>query len=139
MQPDRRWTPADRDAAADPTPAEIEAAAAILRIQVSTECWCIEWPADVAQPPTPTPCDDCERRSAALARSVLTAVLPDHDAQVRVPLLSLIADLTDDGPCRYDHNGYCQGHSLDPKPCPHERAKRVLARTHATTTTREDR
>lgn len=68
---------------ADPTPAEIEAAAAILRIQVSTECWCIEWPADVAQPPTPTPCDDCERRSAALARSVLTAVLPDHDAQVR--------------------------------------------------------
>ena len=67
-----------------------------------------------------------------LAKLVLRAVLPDHDAQVRVPLLSLIADLADDGPCHYDHNGYCQAHSLDPRPCPHERAKRVLARQHAT-------
>lgn len=66
------------------------------------------------------------------AEQVLRAVLPDHDAQVRVPLLSLIADLADDGPCHYDHNGYCQAHSLDPRPCPHERAKRVLARQHAT-------
>lgn len=22
--------------------------------------------------------------------------------------------------CRYDHNGYCQNHALDPKPCPVE-------------------
>lgn len=68
---------------ADPTPAEIERAAAILRIQVSAECWCIEWPPDVAQPPVPTPCDECERHSTELARSVLAAVLPDHDARVR--------------------------------------------------------
>lgn len=70
-------------------------------------------------------------------RELQRAVLPDHDARVRaearVPLLSLIEDLADDGPCHYDHHGYCQGHSLDPKPCPHERAKRVLARAHATT------
>lgn len=29
-------------------------------------------------------------------------------------------------PCRYDHHGYCQAHSLSPRPCPHEAAKEVL-------------
>ena len=28
----------------------------------------------------------------------------------------------DPDPCEYDHHGYCQAHSLDERPCPHERA-----------------
>lgn len=41
-------------------------------------------------------------------------------------LLRLIAEFVDDEPCRYDHHGYCQSHSLAEKPCPHETAKHVL-------------
>lgn len=41
-------------------------------------------------------------------------------------LLSLVADFVDDSPCRYDHHGYCQNHSLHERPCPHETAKHVL-------------
>lgn len=43
-------------------------------------------------------------------------------------LLDLIADLTDPTECRYDHDDACQAHSLDPRPCPHERANRLLAK-----------
>ncbi|MFI2663382.1 hypothetical protein [Micromonospora carbonacea] len=41
----------------------------------------------------------------------------------------LIADLVDPDPCSFDHHGYCQAHAwfeTDP-PCPHERAKKLLA------------
>lgn len=41
-------------------------------------------------------------------------------------LVSLVAELTDSEPCRYDHHGYCQTHYLHERPCPHERAKEVL-------------
>lgn len=39
---------------------------------------------------------------------------------------NLIRELVDDGPCHYDHHGYCQGHSLGEYPCPHTRAKQLL-------------
>jgi hypothetical protein len=38
-------------------------------------------------------------------------------------LRRLIAQLIDPDPCRYDHHGYCQAHSLHSAPCPHEQAK----------------
>lgn len=39
----------------------------------------------------------------------------------------IIVDLTDVGPCSYDHHGYCQAHSwLQDGECPHARAKRYL-------------
>lgn len=41
-------------------------------------------------------------------------------------LLYLLAQLVDPEPCNYDHHANCQTHSLDPMPCPHERAKRLL-------------
>lgn len=39
---------------------------------------------------------------------------------------SLIAELTDSDECSYDHHGLCQAHSLQEKPCPHERAKKEI-------------
>ncbi|MEV1245129.1 hypothetical protein [Nonomuraea sp. NPDC049750] len=39
----------------------------------------------------------------------------------------LVRELADDGPCHYDHHDQCQGHSLDYRPCPHARAKELLA------------
>lgn len=41
-------------------------------------------------------------------------------------LIMLIAELTDKRECKYDREGYCQTHSLDLKPCPHERAKTLI-------------
>lgn len=44
-------------------------------------------------------------------------------------LMALLADLTDPDDCTYDHHGYCQAHmwfQVDP-PCPHARAKQILA------------
>jgi len=38
-------------------------------------------------------------------------------------LRALVTELVDADPCRYDHHGYCQTHSLHEKPCPHEQAK----------------
>ena len=40
--------------------------------------------------------------------------------------LHLIADLTSNEDCWYDHHGYCQAHNLDDAPCPHERARKAL-------------
>ncbi|MEU4578965.1 hypothetical protein [Nonomuraea sp. NPDC023979] len=40
----------------------------------------------------------------------------------------LVRELVDDGPCEYDHHDQCQGHSLDSRPCPHGRAKELLAK-----------
>lgn len=42
-------------------------------------------------------------------------------------LLDLIGELTDPAECSYDHDDHCQAHGLDERPCPHERAKAVLA------------
>lgn len=41
-------------------------------------------------------------------------------------LILLLAELVDDEPCCYDHDGNCQSHSLHERPCPHETAKHVL-------------
>lgn len=62
------------------------------------------------------------------ARAVLDAVTAKIERRAQIPLLSLIEDLTDPDTCWYDHHGYCQPHGLHPRPCPHERARRVLAR-----------
>jgi hypothetical protein len=49
---------------------------------------------------------------------------PDPDEATT--LRGLVADFVDPDPCDYDHNGYCQAHSLHGRPCPHERAKTLL-------------
>jgi hypothetical protein len=41
-------------------------------------------------------------------------------------LWGLLTELVDPGPCQYDHNGLCQAHHLDERPCPHGRAKLAL-------------
>lgn len=47
-------------------------------------------------------------------------------AKSAIAYLELLRELTDHDPCHYDHHGYCQAHSLDEKPCPHERAQALL-------------
>ena len=40
----------------------------------------------------------------------------------------LLVDLVDTDDCQFDHHGYCQAHVwLDERPCPHARAKTILA------------
>lgn len=51
----------------------------------------------------------------------------DHIARVVATLLALISELHDDEPCRYDHDDACQSHGSAPRPCPHERARELLA------------
>lgn len=81
---------------------------------------------------------DYDARGDALAiatgaLSDLREKVTDHSAAVdslsseNAQLRLLVAELTDDDPCRYDHHGYCQAHSLDEAPCPHARAKELLA------------
>ena len=42
--------------------------------------------------------------------------------------VEIMAELTDPDECWYDHHGYCQAHYwMDPSPCPHLRAKNLLA------------
>lgn len=41
-------------------------------------------------------------------------------------LREILRKLVDRDQCHYDHHGYCQTHSLDSKPCPHELAKAFL-------------
>jgi hypothetical protein len=41
----------------------------------------------------------------------------------------------DNDPCDYDHNGACQAHNLHDAPCPHARAKELLATQTSTDTT----
>lgn len=59
----------------------------------------------------------------ACLKAVLALVERD---QVR-PIRSLLSELVDPDDCWHDHNGLCQAHSLDPAPCPHARAKTLLA------------
>ena len=41
-------------------------------------------------------------------------------------LRQLLEDLTDPDPCDYDHHDCCQAHMLHERPCPHERAQKLL-------------
>lgn len=41
-------------------------------------------------------------------------------------LRELVKELTDSGPCQYDHEDQCQGHSLHYRPCPHGRAQALF-------------
>lgn len=42
-------------------------------------------------------------------------------------LLGLVRELVGVDECWYDHHGYCQAHGLQDAPCPHERARALLA------------
>jgi hypothetical protein len=39
---------------------------------------------------------------------------------------ALLARYVDDEPCRIDHDGYCQAHSLSEQPCRNAEARRLL-------------
>ncbi len=43
-----------------------------------------------------------------------------------IEAVELLAELTAPDPCQYDHNEKCQAHWLHTRPCPHERAKKLL-------------
>lgn len=66
---------------------------------------------------------------AALARQLLAEY--DELGGERDRMFLLIADLVDDGECRFDHHGGCQEHGyLELEPgelCPHAEAKQLLA------------
>jgi len=61
---------------------------------------------------------------ALMERRVQTEERDEADTRV-IELEKLVEELRDDDPCYYDHHGYCQAHSLDPAPCPHERAAKL--------------
>ena len=61
------------------------------------------------------------------AANNLGAALTDVIVE-RNRLLKLVAELIDPDPCEYDHHGYCQAHSLQERPCPHERGRAVIAK-----------
>lgn len=51
-------------------------------------------------------------------------------------LESVLRDLIDDDPCRFDHHGYCQTHGwLHPGRCPVARARELLAEGEGWATT----
>ena len=70
----------------------------------------------------------CNKYEIRLGRDAETYIQVDEP---EVPNLSkrvqeleeLVQELFDEDSCHYDHHGYCQAHSLHPRPCPHERAK----------------
>jgi len=54
-----------------------------------------------------------------------------HDLEIRLRrAVDIMRCLVDSGPCRYDHHGYCQTHSLG-QPCEHEQANAFLAKYDA--------
>lgn len=57
---------------------------------------------------------------AALAQ--LAEVTRERDEALKV-----LWEFADPDPCRFDHNGYCQAHFLDPAPCPVAEAKRLTS------------
>lgn len=61
------------------------------------------------------------------ARKLITAVLGIARDECD-EWISVVADLVDDEPCRYDHDDNCQAHNLDHRPCPHERVKALAVR-----------
>lgn len=71
-------------------------------------------------------------RSALEYRGLITSALmadEEQPAVARQTLVDLIRDWLDPDPCRLDHHGYCQAHNwlCGGKPCPHARAREVLA------------
>lgn len=50
----------------------------------------------------------------------------DDAIEIIDALIGLIDEFVDPNPCRYDHHDFCQEHNLDPRPCPHERARAIL-------------
>lgn len=55
----------------------------------------------------------------ALGIDTTTPRKNEHDRR------SLVRALRDPVQCRYDHHGYCQTHSLHPRPCPQDQARSV--------------
>ena len=48
--------------------------------------------------------------------------------------ISLLREMVDPDDCQYDHHGYCQTHGWTADtPCPHSRAKILLAASDAAT------
>lgn len=50
-------------------------------------------------------------------------------ADIALQLLPVLADLTDDDPCAYDHDGHCRAHgwSTAAPTCPHARSRRLVS------------
>jgi hypothetical protein len=54
------------------------------------------------------------------------------------PILVALRDIVDPDPCHLDHHGYCQAHGwTGDEPCPHARAKDLLAAEPAITPVQE--
>lgn len=62
-----------------------------------------------------------------MGNAELIRAAPETAARLN-ELIAVLEDLIDSEACSYDHHGYCQSHSLHEKPCPHERAKKLLAK-----------
>ena len=42
-------------------------------------------------------------------------------------MVDVLRAFLDDSPCLYDHNDFCQQHSLHERPCPHETGRQIVA------------
>ena len=62
--------------------------------------------------------------------AALKAVLANRNRQADMiaELRGLLDEMTDSQSCNFDHHGYCQTHNLHERPCPHERAKKILGK-----------
>lgn len=51
-----------------------------------------------------------------------------YRAEREAKLAELLKDLTQEGRCQFDHEGYCQEHDwfTSARPCPHGRAQQAL-------------
>jgi len=56
----------------------------------------------------------------------------------RAELRAMLEEVVSSTPCRYDHHGYCQEHSLSERPCEHERARAMLTAAPGEPLTRGD-
>jgi hypothetical protein len=54
----------------------------------------------------------------------------EADNAVLVEALDATATPEAEDPCRYDHHGYCQSHSLSHRPCYMARSRAILAAFH---------
>lgn len=52
---------------------------------------------------------------------------PPNPIEFITQLVDLIEELTDEDDCWFDHHGCCQAHGLADPPCPHARAKALVA------------
>lgn len=93
----------------------------------------VEYVCEVCEERTVEPIHDNEEGLSFCGRCAF-----EMQAAMTADLRGLVEELIDPDPCWFDHHGYCQAHKLHEKPCPHERAKDLLAELSGTSDSPDD-